>query len=147
MSERTPTTYAHWERYADELAVRVQRAARNLLDARAQEESWKILANRANERADQFEQQRDEARKAVQQHHNISVALREENEKYESALAGLADVIDQELREACAGGVQVTNYLDDMRPFVHTLVDAARANERWLVARAAKGGGDEPVSS
>jgi len=46
-------------------AVGQECVMRDLLDARAQEESWKILANKANERADYFERERDEARKAL----------------------------------------------------------------------------------
>jgi len=48
----------------EERAARVI-AERRLLDAREQEESWKILANRANERADQFQRELKEAREVT----------------------------------------------------------------------------------
>ena len=96
-------------------AVGQECVMRDLLDARAQEESWKILANKANERADYFERERDEARPVLE-------AAREQ--------ARIGATLGPPLEEYYAS-CKVTNE----RIRIH---DAARA---------AGGGGDEPVSS
>jgi len=136
--ERLQGLLAEQDREFNAENLRTEKAERDLLDARAQEESWKILANRANERADQFEQERELAYKEI-----------EETWTFTERLKGQRDQAERERDEARKALEWVWDHFD-CRAFQSDAYHGDPVPD-WIVelvqrlwaARVAEGGGDE----